>query len=129
MVGMYQEAKPSQPASMYRSICKFWLELAANPMLKVSTHLRIHFILISFVCELILTLQDLSFGKLIFLGPERANVMHIKTNRYLHRTDVLFQLFFCLKTEAICCSKMSAGLQCYSPVDKVLLLFDFPLNK
>lgn len=33
-VRMYQEAKPAQSASMYRSICKFWLELAANPDLK-----------------------------------------------------------------------------------------------
>ncbi|PNF27288.1 hypothetical protein B7P43_G04695 [Cryptotermes secundus] len=34
MVRMYQEAKPAQSASMYRNVCKFWLELAANPELK-----------------------------------------------------------------------------------------------
>jgi hypothetical protein len=56
MVRMYKEAKPAQPASMYRSICKFWLELTANPELKVSTHLLIQFLVISFVCDLILTL-------------------------------------------------------------------------
>jgi hypothetical protein len=50
MVGMYQEAKPAQSASMYRNICKFWLDLAANPELKVSTRSLIHFLLSSFVC-------------------------------------------------------------------------------
>jgi hypothetical protein len=34
---MYQEARPASSASTYKSISKFWLELAANPELKVST--------------------------------------------------------------------------------------------
>jgi hypothetical protein len=34
---MYQEAKPASSASTCKNINKFWLELAANPELKVST--------------------------------------------------------------------------------------------
>jgi hypothetical protein len=101
MVRMYQEAKPAQSASMYGNICKFWLKLAANPELKVSTQLLIHFLLGSFVCELINPLRPLT-GKsrflmesFVFLAVQYTNTYNIKRCSLFLLLPLLFLLVQC----------------------------------